>query len=95
MIYGQEILQNRFLWNRLTGAHFHLIEDGVIQRQGIVEEVQDRHTLRVRYYSWVDGSLGDVDDLISRLELNKYQFYGSASEMYSMFERESRLARLT
>ena len=95
MIKGQEVLENRSLWGRLAGAHFHLIERGATERQGIVEEVENRHTLRVRYYSWVDGSLGDGDDLICRLELEKYRFYSSASEMHSTFERQTRLARLT
>jgi hypothetical protein len=57
-----------------------LIEDGVIQRQGIAEEVQERHTLPFRFYSCVDGSLGDAADLMSLLEISKPQFYGSASE---------------
>ena len=82
MISGQKILEYQSLWDRLAGAHFHRVDaEGVLEHQGIVEEVRDRNTLRVRYYSWIDSSPSKNDDLVCRLELERYRFYSSATDM--------------
>ena len=86
MITGTEILDNENLWWRLEGAFFHRLNDNGIVNQGRIAEVEN-NWLNGTLFSYMDGSESDKE-CITRLELERYHFYGSHHEFLMADKKE-------
>ena len=88
MITGTEVLE-RGLWGQLAGAFAHKLEpSGRIRNQCVVLEVNDTH-IEVQYFNFSFGEPTNTG-LVSRLDFERWRFYGDQEEWMSAYRADCR-----
>lgn len=88
MITGKQVLADEDLWNSLDGAFFHKRGDnGKFHWQGVVVKVEEKH-LEIVHFEWLTGGEEDTHYMVSRLELDRFVFYGDNLEMRRAYEKQ-------
>ncbi len=83
------------VWHRLVGKWFHILNDGVIEKQGQIIGCPQTGWYVVQFYQWLTGSTGWGNVLVSleTIERQGWLLYATNEEMRESYEYSGKAAR--